>query len=87
MQWDCRRFTTVRHGRRRHHAEIECHITAVLIRPLQGDIDQHEVSSQLLCGGSLRDIGDWWRRRCLNVRLSRQILEPVLDRRVVLVVN
>ncbi len=43
--------------------------------------------SQLLCRGSLRDIGDWWRRRCLNVRLSCQILEPVLDCRVVLVVD
>ena len=62
-------------------------IATVLVRFPQRYTNQHKVGGQLLRGVSLRDVKYWWRRRRLDVRLSRQILKPVLDCRVVLMVD
>jgi hypothetical protein len=32
MQWGCRRFSTVRRRRRRHHAEVQGNVAAIPVR-------------------------------------------------------
>ena len=56
MQWGCRRLSTVRHSRRRHHAEVQSHIASILVRSPQRDIDDQKV----------RHVGDGRCRCCLD---------------------
>ena len=91
VQWGCRRFLQYVVAAADVVTMLKSKVTlwpSIIGRfPQEGDIDEHEIGRHLFGGVSFRHVGDRWCRCCLNMRVPGQILEPMLDGRVVLVVN